>query len=284
MDLAEPWAYDRPMFQGQPWESGEGLYRWSDGSRVLLDADGAGRAWASRPVRWLTEAGSALGVEVVFAEHCVALTPDDEPVTVWAGNALNLDGRGESGLTFSGPGWIVAADWVCIDGEPRCVWIPGQAPIPVIHRAEGEGLRFLPSGLQSKMLDAFPFTKSELMARGGTVTNLSVPAAFETDSPHAASLLNRAEWPLDLPVGTVALALRKSYDRFHGRQRCRVLVNDEAAAWWHLPRENRAIRPGEAWISVPLLGQTGTIRLALDPPAGVPLWSIGELEVRALIR
>jgi hypothetical protein len=154
----------------------------------------------------------------------------------------------------------------------------------VIHRATGIGLSFLPSGLRSVLVDQFGFTKAELKARGGQVTNLSEPVAFSPEAPPAASLLNRAEWPLDLPPGTVALALRKSYDRFHGRQRCRILINGLAAKWWHLPQENRLHRPCEAWISVPLQGVTGSINLALDPPAGVPLWSIGEMEIRALVR
>jgi hypothetical protein len=181
------------------------------------------------------------------------------------------------------PGWIVAAETVEIDGGRTTPWIPGQLAMPVIHQATGIGLSFLPAGLKSVRLDQFFFTKAELKARGGQVTNLSEPAAFAPGAPPAASLLNRAEWPLDLPPGTVALALRKSYDRFHGRQRCRILINGVAAKWWHLPQENRLHRPGEAWISVPLRGGTGSITLALDPPAGVPLWSIGELEIRALM-
>ena len=284
MDLSAPWAKDRPLFQGQRWQEGEGFYRWTDGPRVLIDVDGQGRGWASRPVRWLTEAGATSGQEVNFAGHCVALALEEAPITVWAGNGFDLVGKTESGCSVAGPGWILAATSAAVDGDILRPWIPGQPPIPVVHQVTGDGLLFLPSGLQSVPLDRFTFTKAELKARGGAVTNLCEPAVFDAAAPSAASLLNRAEWPLELPAGTVALALGKSYDRFHGRQRCRVLVNGEAVAWWHLPREDREARPGNAWTSIPLKGATGSIRLALDPPAGVPLWSIGQLEIRALVR
>lgn len=284
MDLITPWAEDHPFFQGRNWAAGEGFYRWTDGSRVLLDVDGPGRAWASRAVQWLTEAGRRFGTEVTFSDHCVALTHEDDPATAWAGNGFDLTGPLQLGTSFMGPGWVVAAETVAIDGGPTGTWISGQPAIPVIHQVTGTGLSFLSAGLKSVRLDHFSFTKAEIKSRGGQVTNLSEPAAFTPEAPPAASLLNRAEWPLELPTGTVALALRKSYDRFHGRQRCRILINGKAARWWHLPQENRLHCPGEAWISVPLHGITGSITLALDPPAGVPLWSIGELEIRALMR
>lgn len=283
MNLIAPWAEDHPFFQGREWAAGQCFYRWTEGSRVLLDLDGQGRAWASRAVQWLTEAGASFGTEVTFSDHCVALTRDDDPVTVWAGNGFDIAGPLQFGQSFMGPGWILDAESLTIDGGMTCMWIPGQPAIPLVHQVTGTGLSFLPAGLNSVRLDQFPFTKAEIKSRGGQVTNLSEPIAFAAETPPAASLLNRAEWPLDLPTGTVALALRKSYDRFHGRQRCRILINGVASRWWHLPQENRLQRPGEAWISVPLRGITGSITLALDPPAGVPLWSIGEIEIRALL-
>lgn len=99
---------------------------------------------------------------------------------------------------------------------------------------------------------------------------------FENGEAHiglVASFLNRLEFQLELP-GPIAIA--RIYDRFHGRQRSRVLVNGEERSIWFSPSENRANR----WhwdVVVVSPPSPGLCSLAIDPSAGYPLWSLSEL-------
>ncbi|MEZ5164012.1 MAG: hypothetical protein R2688_09760 [Fimbriimonadaceae bacterium] len=91
--------------------------------------------------------------------------------------------------------------------------------------------------------------------------------------------LNRATWKIQLPGNQVGVRLGKTYDQFHGRQRARVLIDGEMAGWWYLPHQNRDNRWAEAQFSLPtklIMGKT-EMEITIDPPAGVPLWSVGEI-------
>lgn len=104
----------------------------------------------------------------------------------------------------------------------------------------------------------------------------TLDSKFENGEDHSgpvASFLNRLEFRLELR-GPVVLA--RTYDRFHGRQRCRVLVDGAERAIWFSPSENRVNR----WhwdIVVISPGVTGPCSLVIDPSAGYPLWSLSEL-------
>ncbi|MCB0826996.1 MAG: hypothetical protein KDC26_12475 [Armatimonadetes bacterium] len=91
--------------------------------------------------------------------------------------------------------------------------------------------------------------------------------------------LNRATWRVQLPGDQIGVRLGKTYDQFHGRQRARVLNDGEMAGWWYLPHQNRDNRWAEAQFSLPnelIKGKT-EMEITIDPPAGVPLWSVGEI-------
>ena len=94
-----------------------------------------------------------------------------------------------------------------------------------------------------------------------------------------ASFLNRLEFELELP-GPVVIA--RLYDRFHGRQRCRVLVDGIEQAIWFSPWEDRELRWAIDHVALPNVAP-GRHSLVFDPSAGYPLWSLSELLVLAMV-
>src|SRR5690606_12691041 len=92
---------------------------------------------------------------------------------------------------------------------------------------------------------------------------------------HAAHL-NVAGWEAGLPFACSALLVRKVYDQFHGRQRARVMVNGDFAAWWYEPAEDREQRWASSQVvfSSPHLSRPGPITLSIDPPSGTALWDV----------
>lgn len=107
---------------------------------------------------------------------------------------------------------------------------------------------------------------------------------FEDGSEWTAlhlSHLNRAEWTFAVTAPNCGGFLRKIYDRFHGRQRARVLIDGEFVGWWYEPREDRIQRwaVGEFPIPARALAGKESVQLCIDPPSGTPLWSVSRLEL-----
>jgi hypothetical protein len=90
---------------------------------------------------------------------------------------------------------------------------------------------------------------------------------------------------VELPLSCQGLRLRKTYDRFHGRQRAWVKVNGRRVGMWYAPVEDRGRRwaVAEFGIEPEHLPESGSVRIAIDPPAGTPLWSYSDLEIYALV-
>ncbi len=98
-------------------------------------------------------------------------------------------------------------------------------------------------------------------------------------SAPVAAHLNRMEIPIDLD-GVSGLTLVKSFDRFHGRQRARVLLGGTCVGVWYEPFQNRVCRWGLGWLGVRIPDDVkGPTVLAIDPPPGTPLWSVSSLEL-----
>ena len=95
------------------------------------------------------------------------------------------------------------------------------------------------------------------------------------------SHLNRMSFGANIITENSGVVIRKTYDRFHGRQRARVLVGCEIAGWWYLPRENREKRWTDADFRIaPELTQgKSQLRIEIDPSAGSPLWNVSSYQV-----
>lgn len=142
-----------------------------------------------------------------------------------------------------------------------------------------------------RVIDAFDIADLEaLKARQWRVQNISERFPLESTFPDGTSLigttashLNAAHWTLAWNGEPEArLVIRKVYDRFHGRQRARVLIDGRLAGMWYEPVEDREHRwgAGEFVIAEPL--PPGPITITIDPPSGTPLWNVGRLEMFAL--
>jgi hypothetical protein len=276
---------------------GDLLYVDQRGRRVVADVEGAGHysVEGEATVEVDDSPGALKGtfscVLSVFAE------PGAARVAVATGRAQPPEGRQltAEGM-YLGAGWVVeASDGVVVD-ERREKMVPIEGfPIPFFREARSHG--------KMKIIEAAPpemrllqrlsiGDPASLNAVDLQVQNMSEPSAFSSrfsdGTEHeamVASHLNRARWRCDLPPNLKGLILRKVYDRFHGRQRARVLVNDAPIGIWYEPLEDRQRRWAVAQFGIPasVLPATGEVELAIDPPAGTALWSVSDLEVWALL-
>lgn len=98
------------------------------------------------------------------------------------------------------------------------------------------------------------------------------------------SHLNRASWSLCIPERAEILVLERRYDAFHGLQRARVFIESDLCGWWHSPIQNRTHRWAVDSCHIRLMQhQKGRkVTITIDPPAGVPLFSLSQIRVFAL--
>jgi hypothetical protein len=146
--------------------------------------------------------------------------------------------------------------------------------------------------LSCELIDEFGIEDDEALGkRAFKVQNMS--AVFELSSRFAdgttlvapiASHLNAAEWRTALPNGATGLILRRTYDQFHGRQRARVFVDGRLTGWWYDAQEDRGARwaVSDYGVSSEHLEAKSEVTIAIEPPAGSPLWSVSRVEVYAL--
>lgn len=227
--------------------AGEAIYRDVRGRRVLADAE-------------------SYGVVRVASSTVPLLLADcdgERPLT------------GEAVATT--PGFSVLAEQ---EGSVALEWQTSTEKLV----AFAEGWR--PSDGQDGLTRLATVDVGDLAASGTTVQNLSEPSLLESldeegrpASGVVASHLNRMAVPLDL-TDAAGLVLVKTYDRFHGRQRARVLVGGEELGVWYEPVQDRERRWAVGWFAARVLPKhRGPIALAIDPPPGTPLWSVSTMEI-----
>lgn len=196
-------------------------------------------------------------------------------------------------LPFAGSGWVVGGQVDRLDGR-QPDWTPSPDwPLPFFRGLDGRGPALVCRSRASLVdLPSFDVTDPEARkARGWSVQNVS--DVFELRSLDAdgvqrtarhLSHLNQASWKVELPAGAVGLRVGRLYDRFHGRQRARVLVDGDAVGCWYDAGQDRVRRWGRSTFGVALGGGAErTIELAIDPPAGAPLWDVARYEFAALV-
>ncbi len=106
----------------------------------------------------------------------------------------------------------------------------------------------------------------------------------ESASGKHRSHLNRMSFTLFLSKQNNGIVIRKTYDRFHGRQRARVLAERKEVGYWYLPKEDRNVRWAQSDFVIPKVftKNKAQIVITIDPTAGSPLWNVSCYEVFCL--
>lgn len=278
------------------WDGEDCLYRDTQGRRVLADLDAAPGVpmvltAALFPPGTVLEADGrrAEGPVAAFEDYCVAAAAEPGRAAFWAGPAAPLQA---ARLSVGGAGCglvLVDRTGIRVDGMDPFPFSESLGAFWAPYWLEAEGPGSLvgeqAAGAAPLMIDQFDgWRQSSYKERGGGVKSMSEPAGLPGEEGMFACHMNTAEFQCSFPAGSFGLVLRRTFDRFHGRQRARVLVDGEFAGWWYDPAENRRQRRGQSRFFIPgrRLAGKSLVRIAIDPPAGVPLWSVGQMEVFAL--
>lgn len=193
-----------------------------------------------------------------------------------------------------------------ITGEGAQIWVDGEpgaasqghfaASILVLGGAVQVEVELFPSPApvrRLELVDSFLLSNPEVLkARRWQVQSISrlhsLSSSFEDGTElelEHASHMNIASWDLEVSLEWQGIVLAKVFDRFHGKQRARVWVDDVAAGYWFDPFEDRVNRWGISRFGIPpeLLAGKTRVRIAIDPPSGVPLWDAAGYFVFALV-
>ena len=281
----------------------ERLYTDHDGRRVIVDVEGSGemRLMHAEPdVLTVREGEPPQMFCPKFEDGSIVLAEGPGPTHIQVAFPFipNLSSAKSEEVTLPirGCGWLIgASNRVVVDDLHE--WSPDPSPqFPVPYRlgAEGSGwVTVVPvSNLRCELASAFDIDDDAgRRTHHFQVQNLSavrvLESQFEDGAVRAASVachLNAAEFEVEFPSNNIGILLRKIYDRFHGRQRARVLIDGIFAGWWYEPGEDRKYRWHVSDFGVPasLTEGKAKVRITVDPPAGVALWSLSRIEVYVL--
>lgn len=284
-------------FQGS-----ECLYRDHHGRRVIADFEGQGFArilQSQCDLQQIRGDGSLEEFKGSFDDLLLLVTPEVGNVDLLVSlGRLETDFSSETLLSESvlGGGWILSAKAPVNVDHGYGVILPGnyELPIPFYESAvSASGFKYIPSRLCGLVTDSLGIHDGEALKNHDfVVQNMStvfpLDSSFEDgtrNQGHVASHLNAAELDVKLDPDNYGVVLQKVFDQFHGRQRARVFVDGEFIGWWYEPRENRRARWSISRFGVPQTHTKGksSLRLRIEPPAGVPLWSVGRLDVLCLV-
>lgn len=297
-DLNDPSLFSTTSVWARLFDGDECLYRDHHGRRVLADAEGSGevavkgsRFTVLTPTQEIEGSGEARlafneGILVVFdgsgrvqVEVQKDAAPHTEPVEEVTGLA-------------EGCGWFWPGSGCYADGS-HGAYLPGVA-YPFFRSVAGPASVLREDSVKCVVADAFDVSdEPALKERGWTVKNASelygLDSTFPDGFPHTAehlSHLNTAQWTSSIPGPNTGIRLRKLYDRFHGRQRARVMIDGRFAGWWYEPEEDRRHRWAWSEFGVDPTFTEGksSVEITIDPPPASPLWDVSRYEVWALTR
>lgn len=278
------------------------LYTDHQGRRVVVDVEGSGiaRLITCDPSVSLIRSGPE-GPEFakVFANGLIVLAEGSGEVSVQI-----LKGRNEpvDGVTievcgfFKGCGWVVGAEAGFSVDERHEPAPPAsnEFPVPFFRGVSGLGqltVALAPDRVCVRSDGLSIADEAALKSHDFKVQNMSristLDSCFSDGTPMTASIashLNAASFTMATPPDNDGLILRKTYDRFHGRQRARVFVDGQFAGWWYEPGEDRGSRwhVSDFGVGAALTAGKSLVRITVEPPAGVPLWSVSTVELFAL--
>jgi hypothetical protein len=274
------------------------LYRDHRGHRVLADLEGSGDFRIERTTVSLQieSDGRLFESPGSFAWSLLISTAETGPASVAVRTGRPCGEDRVASLPLSGCGWVVRAEGPFhVDGRHEAAPSPDEfLAVPYFIGVEGAGsVRIVAvPAVEARLLDAFDVDdEAALRSREWRVQNISKVSELASCFPDGtervgpvASHLNAASWRCPIPEGCLGLRLRRYYDRFHGRQRARVLVDGQVVGWWYDPAQDRSARWAISEFGIPSEFLTdGSVEITIDPPAGAPLWSVGRIEIYGIV-
>lgn len=284
------------------WNRGEGLYRLPERLLVLGEFEGPGfleaRSFAEspNPMTLLGPNGDRLELASTGSLQRCDLLPGRSLVVgprEHAGcelrfRSFELPEAEERSIssTFHGAGWLVDGN-AEIDGARRCVSGSRQMPIPFFQECHPIGSASILAGrTRNSSAGGWKMANiEELRANGLTVQNLSKPEELTAtwsngtvETRTMACHLNEMRWSIHSDRPVKGFVLFRTYDAFHGLSQARVFVDDRLAGRWFCGEQDRVNRWRIATFGVEFPGPipAGGFTVAIDPPAGAPLWSVSE--------
>lgn len=279
------------------------LYIDHEGRRVIVDVEGSGvmrLVHAVPPVLFIRSEKLCSEFASEFKNGAIVLANGSGEVFVQvllgrSGTVMGQTVEVEGG--YEGCGWVIeSATGFSVDDRHEQAPEPDfDFPVPFFRKIVGPGTRtILPcKGMRCDLVDDFAIgDERALKERDFKVQNMSklteLSSTYPDGTPRSAvvaSHLNVASFSVSIPGENRGLILRRTYDRFHGRQRARVHVDGDFVGWWFDGGEDRQSRWHVSDFGIPQGVSAGksTIQIAIDPPAGVALWSVSRIEVFALI-
>ncbi len=280
----------------------ERLYTDHHGRRVIVDVEGFGTMrlvsadspvltvrWEEEPQEFVPDfANGSIVLAIGSGEVSVqVLKGRNEPI---AGGSLRYSGN------YFGSGWVIdATEEFVVDDRHHAAPMPSeQFPVAFFRSVKGCGKwSIVPApSVRCELVDYLAIDDDNgLKAHAFKVQNISAVAVLDSEfgdgtklSWPVASHLNAASFSVSIPPDNHGLILRKTYDRFHGRQRARVFIDGVFAGWWYEPGEDRRRRwhVSDFGIESCLTHGKSHIQITVEPPAGVALWSISFYEIFAL--
>lgn len=271
--------------------SAEEPARWGDGpsfreSLTILSAT-APEGFAARVDLWCDPRPSP--------------SPSEAFDAPWTG-VLELEGAGWWSLRGAAPGGVVRA-WIGGLGTP--VRIPTALcglPMPFAGgvRLQGStpgarvvGRRF--PGWRWRETDSVdPCDDASRQAHGWVGQNetavLRLESRLDPEGPLEAGShrghLNGASFDLSLDPSAACVRLRRRYDRFHGVQRARVLLDGRFVGVWRSYGEDRVCRWAEDDFPLPAEATRGrsAVRVTIDPMPGTALWDAAGYRALCAVR
>ena len=268
------------------------LYRNSKGEKVVCDLQGD---WKLQLLGAVPTDLNRLGSGFT----CLS-TETESDVWGWAATRIELESHhemDETGKNFEGQGWVAAADCTIeLNNDASPIKIPesfGPVILPFWNGFRADKMlsfrrleirleeiaSFSPQDTESAQAVDFKVERASqaevLSARNGRGESTAAPVF---------SHLNRAGWSVQIPEHAQIIIIQRLFDAFHGLQRARVFLDSDMAGWWHSPFQDRINRwKIDSFHSRLKEDQKGRrLRVTIDPPAGVPLFSLGEIRIFVL--
>lgn len=299
MRLLDP----RSAAQEHVFGENECLYLDHRGNRVLADAEGDGWFWIDQ-----APTGATLQIDGQVRdalngrfEHSLLLSSPDSGVSAVRILMGGVPSPNEPGSLFvdevSGSGWVINASGL-IEVDHSGEWAPTPRPqfgIPFLLNARSSKpfRAVLNRGERVEVIDRLAVGDLDsLKAHNWSVQNMSRTEVLDSRFSNGAQLvaeqashLNAATWVSLLPEKCAGVRISKIYDRFHGRQRARVMIDGEFAGWWYCPKQDRQSRWAVSSFGIMdrYIQGKAQIQVSLDPPAGSPLWSWSSMDILAFV-
>jgi hypothetical protein len=177
-------------------------------------------------------------------------------------------------ITLFGPGtfWQFPADWAAPDliGCEAVAWCRDRVSGDASFRLK-----------ETDMIDPC----DDDSRREHSVTCQNESDVFNDQDFRHRSHLNRMRFVAQIDSGNQGVRIERTYDRFLGRQRARVFIDDRVVRYWYAPESNRVRRQGRDvfWIPSAFSSGKSSIAIEIDPVAGSPLWDVACYRVASVV-